>query len=200
MKQKLYKILVNGKSCHGGDMKWDLPKGNKPGKWHKASGDIEICSNGLHLTNEPFNWYKWGCDCYEAEYKGKIEWEEDKCVVQEARLIKKAKHPKWWTDCEGWIETLKSIAWLKPDGKPKKEWILFETRAAAWDAARDAVRDAAWDAAWDAALFTRTEFICKGLKLENKHRIHAHKRMEVWQKGYGLLCDVQGVLYVYKAI
>jgi hypothetical protein len=24
--------------------------------------------------------------------------------------------------------------------------------------------------------------------------------MKVWQKGYGLLCDVKGVLYVYKKV
>ena len=30
-----------------------------------------------------------------------------------------------------------------------------------------------------------------------KHLKHTKARWEVWQKGYGLLCDVDGVLYVY---
>jgi hypothetical protein len=30
-----------------------------------------------------------------------------------------------------------------------------------------------------------------------RHEAHARARWEVWQKGYGLLCDVDGVLYVY---
>ena len=30
-----------------------------------------------------------------------------------------------------------------------------------------------------------------------KHVAHVEARIEVWKKGYGLLCDVEGVLYVY---
>jgi len=71
---------------------------------------------------------------------------------------------------------------------------------AAWDAAGVAARDAAGVAAWDAATYSRVTFICDGLKLEQEHRVHVKKRMEVWQKGYGLYCDVNGVLYVYKKI
>jgi hypothetical protein len=238
---KLYKILVDGKSCNGGNLKWSLPKDGKPGKWHKVKGDLKICEKGLHLTNKPYNWYSWGCTCFEAEAKGIKEWKDDKCVCREVRLLKVKKHPKWWTDTEGWVATLKNISWLKPDGKPKKEWMLFETRAAAgdaawaaagdaakdaawaaawaaagdaakdaawaaaWDAAWDAAKDAAWaaagdaagDAAWDAALYARVIFICDGLKLAEKHKTHIKKRMEVWQKGYGLLCDVNGKLFVY---
>ena len=201
---KLYKILVDGKSCHNGNLKWSLPtkKNGKwiAGNWHTVDGELEICKRGLHLTTKRFNWYKWGCSVYEAETKGKIKWQEDKCVVNSARLLKEVPHPKWWIDCKGWIETLKSIAWLKPDGKPKKEWKLFETKDAARDAAGDAARDAAWDAAWDAALFAKGIYICSGLNLESKHKTHIRKRMEVWQKGYGLLCDVGGKLYVYKKL
>jgi hypothetical protein len=32
---------------------------------------------------------------------------------------------------------------------------------------------------------------------DGKHRRHMQARMEVWKKGYGLLCDVDGVLYCY---
>jgi len=288
MEKKLYKILVNGASCHGGDLKWSLPKNGNPGAWHEVKGDLKICEKGIHLTTERFKWYKWGCSVYEAEAEDIISWEEDKCVARKVRLLKEVKHPKWWTDCEGWIATLKDIAWLKPDGKPKKEWKLFETRGAAknaamdaardvsrdtagnaawaavwtaawdaagdaawvaaWDAAgdaagnaaRDTARDAAWvaawdaagaaagdaagaaawdtaraaawdtagaaagdaagDAAWDTALYTRGIFICDGLPLAEKHKTHIKKRMEVWQKGYGLWGDINGVFYVYKKV
>ena len=33
---------------------------------------------------------------------------------------------------------------------------------------------------------------------EIKHFMHMNSRMEIWRKGYGLLCDVNGILYVYK--
>jgi len=97
---------------------------------------------------------------------------------------------------------------------------------AAWDATRNAARnvaedaawyvagDAAWDAAWyaadDAALYaagnaTRDAslmarlMLVKDLKYKDKqkHEAHVKARMEVWKKGYGLYCDVNGVLYVY---
>ena len=106
---KLYKILVDGKSCHAGDLKWSLPT-SKPGAWQKVKGDLVICEKGIHLTKEPYKWYKRGCTCYEAEAKGIQKWQEDKCVCREARLLKVKKHPKWWTDTEGWISTLKNIS------------------------------------------------------------------------------------------
>ena len=80
-------------------------------------------------------------------------------------------------------------------------------RDAAWDAARAATRDADRDAdraaalaaARDATLFGRM-LVCVGLRIEVKHLQHANARMEVWRKGYGLYCYVDGVLYVYKKI
>jgi hypothetical protein len=233
--KKLYKILVDGKSCHGGNLAWSLPEGDKPGEWHTVEDKLKICESGLHLTTERFNWYKWGCTAYEAEAKDIASWDGDKCVAKSVRLIKEVPHPKWWTDTVSWVDTLKNISWLKPDGKPNKEWKLYPTRAAArnaarnaawdaarnavwdaarnavwnavWDAARnaarnaawDAARNAAWDAAWDAALYARG-MIVADIKLEEKHRAHIKKRMEVWQKGYGLLCDVNKDLYVYEKI
>ena len=88
------------------------------------------------------------------------------------------------------ISSLKKIRYFKPDGKPKKEWKLFEANT--WDAAWAA----AGAAAGDAALMARI-LMCNGLKLDIKHKKHAEARMKVWQKGYGLRCDVNGVLYVY---
>jgi hypothetical protein len=40
--------------------------------------------------------------------------------------------------------------------------------------------------------------ICADLPLADAHRQHADARWRVWQAGYGLACDVQGVLYVYE--
>jgi hypothetical protein len=68
--------------------------------------------------------------------------------------------------------------------------------AAAWNAARDAAWNAAWAAAWAAALISRI-IICKGLPLDAKHIRHAKARWNVWKRGYGLYCDINGVLYVY---
>ena len=110
------------------------------------------------------------------------------------------------------FKEIPKVPFFKPDGKPKKEWKMFygdtwdAARGAAWDAARDAARDAAWDAAWDAArdaargaALISDYLITSDLDFKDKakHLAHAKARWEVWQKGYGLLCDVDGVLYVY---
>ena len=92
--EKLYKVLVNGRSCHGGDYKYDLPKkledGTwKPGKWTKkiSKKDIEMCKCGYHLTNNPKSWYSRGAKVYIAEAKGISTWLDDKCVCSQVRLL-----------------------------------------------------------------------------------------------------------------
>ena len=156
------------------------------------------------------------------------------------------KQTNWWKAHEKFVQEIKQrkIPFLKNDGKPLKEWKLFETwdasrdaardaaggaardaaggaaRGAAWDAARgaargaaggatwdaaggatwDAARGVAWSAARDAALYTQVFHVCFGLKIKAKFKTHAKKRWQVWQKGYGLLCDVNGKLYVYKRV
>ncbi len=67
-------------------------------------------------------------------------------------------------------------------------------RAAAWSTVQNLLSDAAWDAAIysDFIIVSGLEF-----KDKEKHKKHVEARWEVWKKGYGLLCDVDGVLYVY---
>ena len=236
---KLYKVLKNGKSYNGGDFAYSLPrkrgKGWQPSDWHECSGAIRVCSNGFHLTTEPWRWYEWGAQIYEAEGGGARDTNgDDKTAFQRVRLLRPLPMPKWIVDAQDFIAKIPDTPWFKPDGNPSAEWKLFPDRdaagdaardaawnaagaaaraiagaaaeAAAWAAARAAARAIAWAAAWDAAgaaaraaaLYTRVEFICAGLALEEKHREHARARWEVWAKGYGLLCDVDGVLYVYE--
>ena len=284
--ETLYKVLVDGKSCHGGTMEWSLPQGDAPGEWHRYDGALKICERGIHLTRNPMAWYKHRARIFEAEADGIAEWQGDKCVAQAARLIREVEAPALWARIEKFVDGIASVQWFKPDGKPDPEWKLFTgdtwdtagaaawdaarataraaawdaARAAAWDAARAAARDAAWDAAWAAAraaawaaardaawdaawaaardaawdaawaaaraaardaawaaawdaaraaawdaagaaavaadLLARIEFV-RDLSIDPKHIEHAEARWRVWQKGYALLCDVDGVLYVY---
>ena len=116
------------------------------------------------------------------------------------------------------LAEIQTTKWLKHHRKPLKEWHLSEgkTLAAAWDAARDAAGDAArdaalaaaraaaGDAAWAAARAAAVDaaraaemIICTGLKIDPKHIKHINARWEVWRRGYALLCDVNGKLFVY---
>jgi hypothetical protein len=77
-------------------------------------------------------------------------------------------------------------------------------RGAAYDAARGAAYGAAYDAGYDAAsdaALMSDYLMTSDLKFKDKakHLKHVLARWEVWQKGYGLFCDVDGVLYMYAA-
>ena len=181
---KLYKVLVEGKSCHGGDLEWSLPKKGKPGEWHETK-NARICSEGLHGTNDYIKWQKRDCEIYECEATP-VEWDVDKFVTTRMRLLRKVRKPAWWRRVEELCEVLEKFPWFRPDGKPLSEWRLFEEDT--WDAARDA----AWNAAGDAAVA-----LVAGSKLAKKHRDHLTARLGVWRKGYALLCDMNGMLYVY---
>ena len=91
-----YKVLVRGASCHGGSLAWSLPVEKKarwtPGEWHEVTGAIAVCSNGLHLTEKPINWWLTDADVYEAEYEGETDREserDDKFAVRRCRLLRK---------------------------------------------------------------------------------------------------------------
>ena len=251
----LYKVLIDGKSCHGGNLEWSLsalqPDGSYlPGNWHEVEGEISVCNNGLHLTTNPWGvWMKWTATVYEAEGDGDSDTSEDKTAFRRARLLRPAPVPDWWTAAHEFVSNLSEINWLKPDGNPDPSWRLFTAstwaaaRNAAWnaagdaarnaagnaagaaagnaagdaarnaagnaarnaagDAARDAAgaaaRDAAGDAARDARLYITTQIIARDLDIAPEHRAHVEARWNAWRKGSAVLCDVDGVLYVYAA-
>ena len=85
---KFYKVLIDGKSCHGGYMEWSLPVDGKSGEQHQTDGEISICNRGLHLTSDPARWWRPGCKVYLAE-PGPISGSlDDKIVSCSARLLK----------------------------------------------------------------------------------------------------------------
>ena len=109
---------------------------------------------------------------------------------------------------EKFMDSIPTIKWYLPDGKPNKAWRLFygDTWASAWDSAwacaRDSARDSASDSAWDSAMdfsLMARMIVVSDLDYpdKKKHKKHVRERINVWCKGYGLLCDVDGVLYVY---
>ena len=160
MTQRLYKILVNGKSCNGGKMKWSLPTQDGddwlPGEWASVKGDLQMCRCGIHLATEPYShWYQWGATIYEveADLSGALK-QSDKVCVRAARLLRPLDEPKWLRHARKFVESIPSTQFLRPDGNPNPEWRLFLGRS--WDAARDAAwaaaRAAAVEAAWAAAV------------------------------------------------
>ena len=97
MAEKLYKVLaIDGSCCNGGQGKWFLPKGKRPGKWMpEIKGDLDPCVNGYHLCRLRDLLYWVDETIFEAEYRGERVNDANKVVVRQARLLRK---------CEGWNE------------------------------------------------------------------------------------------------
>jgi hypothetical protein len=148
---------------------------------------------------------------YSVDEKGTLpKWYTDNEELFKEEAFKKAMeslapYRKTLPLVKDFVESIKNIPYLKMNGKLKASWhVSFgislgaawgAARGAARDAARDAARGAAWDAARDAALFARCLLVKD--KIDKKHMKHTTERMEVWKRGFGLLCDVKGKLYVY---
>jgi len=80
----LFKILVDGKSCHGGSYEW------KPGRWTKRvkAADVACCRAGYHLTSDPLAWWKPKATLWLAEAEGRIDGDGgDKAAFARVRLI-----------------------------------------------------------------------------------------------------------------
>jgi hypothetical protein len=85
-----YKVLgLGGIPCNGGNGKWSLPMGKKPGEWMPKIANIEPCVRGYHLcrANDLIRWLN--AEIYEAEGRGKSIRHENKDVFEQARLIRK---------------------------------------------------------------------------------------------------------------
>lgn len=100
MKRTWYKVLVDGKSCHGGEMSWPLPVGDAPAKKGvRVGGNLVLCKNGIHVTDDPSRWLKVGCEVYECQVTGLADYSEvdRKAVVRSCRLLRAAWDAAWGT-------------------------------------------------------------------------------------------------------
>lgn len=93
--EKLYKVLENGKSCHGGNFEWSLPNEQIPGAYHEHVGELKKCYSGFHLTRNPVYWFNTNCQVFLAEAQGETLGMEysivpsyDKIVCRKVRLIR----------------------------------------------------------------------------------------------------------------
>ena len=117
------------------------------------------------------------------------------------------------------IEEVKSINYMDNHGEPLPDWHMFDNRDdvryavrdtvmdtvrdtvrdAVWNAVRDAVLNAVRDTVWDAVLDSRLYIFVNTLpNMKPEHIDYINRRMDVWKRGYGCYCDVDGELYCYK--
>ena len=196
-RQKYYKALTpDRKSFYDMTTQWTL---NEPMPALDATVDGQPCGRGYHLgksLEHAVSHAKFPLSLFEAEPCGALLGEDNtKARFVSARLVREIRQPIWARRAEKFLASIKQVKFFSTCGKPRKSWKMFETR----DAARDAAWDAARDAARDAQLLISMEII-SDLHIDKKHRKHARDRWEVWQRGYGLLCDVGEELYCYKKL
>jgi len=94
----------------------------------------------------------------------------------------------------------KSVSWDTKTGR--RRWLgvwsfsdgFIRGMTGAHDEAKAAVENVAYDTALYASMLVVSDL---DFPHKTKYIQHARERMEVWEKGYALLCDVDGVLYVY---
>lgn len=143
---KLYKVLVDGRSCHGGRMAWSLPtKGADgswtPGGWHEVGGPVVLCRSGLHLTDSPAHWWLDGATAYEVEAEGVVgdpdAMPDRKVAARRVRLLRPVD-PSAFVDVVETERLLAQRAGALTDAKREAEGIVYKARAEASQILRDA--------------------------------------------------------------
>lgn len=183
----------------------------EPEQWHDLSGDIE----SIRILLEEINHIDW------FSGKGKLPEGIEMYVFDTWEAAKDAAGDTYLESVRGavWSVAMDAVMIAARDGARNDAWSAARDTTrdttrnaawnAAWNAADSATESAAWDAnaprdvsrdaAWDADLYAGV-CVCDGLPLAQEHIDRAHKRWQCWKAGYGVLCDINGVLYLYRKI
>ena len=172
----LYKTMDGTAGAYGHGC-WDLPKGDRPGKWMPKTKPV-LCDSGYHYCRDLKDVLAHvGPELYEVEVRGVTIDGDDKAVAEQARLVRRI--PEWndetcrlfAVDCarlslqcaaeeqkpllSACLDVTTAYALYGNEWAAARDAARAAARAAAWaaagDAAWDAARDAAWAAAWAAA-------------------------------------------------
>jgi len=78
----LFKVLVNGRSCHGGAAEYP-----PPGEW-TARISPSCCKSGWHLTSDPLRWWTPKASLWLAEGDGLLAGDgSDKAAFERVRIV-----------------------------------------------------------------------------------------------------------------
>lgn len=140
------------------------------------------------------------CDAYDVAFTD--VWNAAYNAARDAAMDA-AKHAPWAAAYDAAWDVAHDNTWAAAkaaayDAAKHAPWAA--TWAAVYDAAKPAPWAAAKAAAWEVASYCAMHFVCGDLKIDEKHREHIRKRFAIWQHGYGVLCDVNGIIYAYKKI
>ena len=157
------------------------------GETLRWTGDLVMCQSGLHASRKPWQALEHapGHTLCRVHCAGELIQDFNKLVCRERTIVSRVD-----TSALLWAFARKCA--LDVTHLWECTPVMLEYLNTGDETKRDAARDAARTAAFMAQML-----ICNDLKIPRKHRSHAKARWRVWEKGYGLACDVGGVLYVY---
>jgi hypothetical protein len=160
----LYKVLADrdGTPAHGGTGRWYMPRRGRPGKWMPRLRDPVPCERGYHYCDGEAQLLEWlGSVICEVEVRGVIVRAEDKCVAEQARIVRvlpwDARAARLYAcDCAEHVAhhagsaEAACCATIEVARRYARGEATEEERAAAWAAASAAAGAAAGAAAWAA--------------------------------------------------
>jgi len=146
--EQFYKVLVDRKSCHGGDLKWT------PGAWHEVEGNLELCRHGLHVTTKPAHWVVPKCQVWPVEAVG-VEGEPDETYKVVARKVRLGDRPLTVAELvalqifhEGNHEVRSGLAVARDSSRVVAR---DSSSVEAWDSSSVEARDSSSVEAWDSS-------------------------------------------------
>src|SRR5690606_6084570 len=196
-----YKVLLHGRSCHGGDTEWALPKQREDGTWEPGEwmpeirGSLALCANGYHLTREPARWWREGAECYVAEWDGEHVGEGgDKIAVRRCRLLRRltaAELASLQVFMEGAHQVSDGIAWASGSARVEvygSATVKAHGFAQVW--AHDSARVWAYDSAqvwaynsaqvWAHGSATVKAYDSARVEVRNSAQAEAYSSARVW--------------------
>lgn len=158
--------------------------------WQPIAGDVEGAREFIQWLKD-IPWFKPDGTVEDSEEIKLFETRYDAWDATGAAAVDDVWHAAWdaakIASCDSARDDARFVAW-------PSAWY------AAWDAAGDVAKIAARAAAVDAACYCIMYFVCGDLKIDEKHREYIRKRFAIWRHGYGVLCDVNGIIYAYKKV
>jgi hypothetical protein len=153
-----YRFVKDDMTSESGTMSWKI------NEWNKVEGKIKCCESGLHASMTPLQSLNniYGNRWFVAEYKGKIDEQDNKFCASQMRLLKEIPIiviKRFAIFCAK--DCLKNYEKEYPNDKRVSDAIkaaedyldgkinlheLSAAESAAWSAARSAAESAAWSA------------------------------------------------------
>ena len=183
MTEKLYKVLIGNKSCHGGSLEWPLPTKTKPGKWVTFRGKPIMCQAGLHATTRPAYWWVNTCSVYECEAdkaSARSGDDDGKSVHRKMRLIR-------LLNADELAETQIFSGGSGHIIKKFKAILLGSSSAVLWDSSSAVLRDSSRAELWDSSSAVLRDSSRAELLGSSRAELLDSSRAELWGSSSAVL-------------